>query len=129
VLVVERLLTRHHGLVAPVEPARVDWRLARAIDYLEARIAEDIGLRELADVAAVSPSRLSALFRSSTGEPPHRWLMRRRFERACEMLADPRASVTEVAHACGFASSQHLATVFRKRLGTTPSDYRRERLS
>jgi AraC family transcriptional regulator len=45
------------------------------------------------------------------------------------MLGDPRTSITDVAHACGFASSQHLATVFRTRLGLTPSAYRRARLS
>ena len=60
--------------------------------------------------------------------PPHRWLMRRRFERACELLNDPRQSITDVAHLCGFASSQDLATVFRKRLGIAPAIYRRQRL-
>lgn len=113
----------------PVQAAPRDWRLRRAIEYLEARIGDDVGLSEIAAEVDLSPSYLRDLFRTGTGEPPHRWLMRRRFERACEMLADPRVSITEVAHNCGFASSQHLATVFQKQLGTTPSAYRRERLS
>jgi AraC family transcriptional regulator len=52
-------------------------------------------------------------------------LMHRRFARACELLATSSLSVTEIAHRCGFASSQHLATVMRRRHATTPSDYRR----
>lgn len=60
---------------------------------------------------------------------PHRWLVQRRIARACEMLADPRVSVTEIALACGFSSSQHFATAFRKHMGATPSAYRRDRLA
>lgn len=129
VLVVERLLTRHHDIVVRTDRTLIDWRLRRATEYLEARLAEDVGLADLSDAIGLGAKQISNLFVAGVGEPPHRWLMRRRFERACEMLADPRQSVTEIAHACGFASSQHLATVFRKRMGMTPTGYRRERLS
>jgi AraC family transcriptional regulator len=118
------------GGVSSFSPSpQCDWRLRRAIEYLELHLADDIGIADLAGVIGLGTSHVGSLFRAGTGEPPHRWLMRRRFERACEMLADPHHSVTEVAHACGFASSQHLATVFRKRLGVTPSAFRRERAS
>ena len=110
-------------------PPRPDWRLRGALEYLEAHLADDVGLAELASVMRISTTHAGSLFRAGTGEPPHRWLMRRRVERACELLCDPRRSVTEVALACGFASSQHLATVFRKRLGVTPTAWRRRRLS
>ena len=73
----------------------------------------------------LSTTHLANLFREGTGEPPHRWLMRRRFEQACELLAKPHLSITDIAHQCGFASSQHLATVMRKHLATTPTAYRR----
>jgi AraC family transcriptional regulator len=108
---------------------RGDWRLRRAIEYLEARIAEPVSLAELAAQVDLSQSHLVAVFRSGAGEPPHRWLMLRRIERACQMLAETRLSITEIALACGFASSQHFATTFRKHKGATPSDYRRGRLA
>ena len=113
---------------APWRQAARDWRLRRVLELIDARLGEDISLAELALEAGLSAKHLTTLFRAATGEPPHRWLMRRRVERAREMLANPRHSVTEVAHLCGFASSQHLATVFQKRLGMTPSAYRHERL-
>lgn len=102
-----------------------DWRLHRAIEYLEAHLADELDLGEIAASVGLSVTRLAALFREATGEPPRRWLMHRRFARACELLATSSLSVTEIAHRCGFASSQHLATVMRRRHATTPSDYRR----
>ena len=126
-----RLVRRwgRHGGDKAQSTTGCDWRLQRSIEYLEAALPRSVGLVELAALVGLSTVHLTALFRNGTGEPPHRWLMRRRVERACEMLADPMCSITEVAHACGFASSQHLATAFRKRLGMTPSQFRRQRLS
>lgn len=102
------------------------WRERRVVEYLEARLAEDMSLAELAAVAGLSPNHFCTAFRITMGEPPHRWLVRRRIERARDLLADPRLSVTDVALAVGFGSSAHFATAFRKIVGTTPSAYRRE---
>lgn len=125
-----RLLRRHsnvsgsRALMAESGPGYRDWRLRRALEYLEAHLGDDV-----AAVVELSTTHLANLFREGTGEPPHRWLMRRRFEQACEMLAKPHLTITDIAHQCGFASSQHLATVMRKRLATTPTAYRRALLA
>jgi AraC family transcriptional regulator len=110
-------------------PGYRDWRLRNAIDYLEAHLADDVGLEDVAAVVGLSTTHLADLFRHGTGQPPHRWLMNRRLARACELLANPSLSITEIAHRCGFASSQHLAAVTRRRLATTPTAYRRHILS
>jgi AraC family transcriptional regulator len=110
-------------------PGYRDWRLRNAIEYLEAHLADDIGLDDVAAVVGLSTAHLADLFRQGTGDPPHRWLMNRRLARACELLANPSLSITEIAHRCGFASSQHLAAVTRRRLATTPTAYRRQLLS
>lgn len=129
-----RLIRRHSTLSGSTAFAEKsgqgyrDWRLRRAIEYLEAHLSDDVGLTELAKVVGLSTSRLATLFRDGTGEPPHRWLMNRRFARARKLLGDPSLSITEIAHQCGFASSQHLATVTRRQLGTTPTAYRRQLL-
>lgn len=101
-----------------------DWRLRRAIDYLEAHLSDDVGLEEIAGVVGLSAGRVTELFRLGTGETPHRWLMSRRLTRACELLANPALKITEIAHQCGFASSQHFAVVMRRRFGVTPTAYR-----
>jgi AraC family transcriptional regulator len=117
------------ALTAKSAPNPHDWRLRRAIDYLEAHLAEDVGLHELARAVNLSVTHLTTLFRDGTGETPCRYLMRRRFERACELLGDPSISIGDVAYRCGFANSQHLATVVRRRLSMTPTAYRRQLLS
>lgn len=125
-----RLLRRHSnvsgspGFASKSPVGYRDRRLRRAIDYVEAHIAEDIGLAEVAGAVGLSVTHLTALFNSGTGEPPHRYLMRRRFERACELLSDPHMSIGDIAYRCGFANPQHLATVMRRRLGVTPTTYR-----
>lgn len=126
-----RMLRQHSNVAgssafaASNGPGYRDWRLRRAMEYLEAHLSDDVGLNDVAAAVGLSTTHLANLFRSGTGEPPHRWLMRRRFEQACEMLSKPHLSITDIAHQCGFASSQHLATVMRRLLATTPTAYRR----
>lgn len=104
-------------------------QVQRVSAYLDDRLGDDIDLAALASIADISPRQLTNSFTLATGFPPHRWLMRRRVERACGLLLDPRRSITEIAFDCGFSSSQHFATKFRAQLGCTPSEYRRNRSS
>ena len=130
-LITERLLSRYHQETPQrhriVQPA-MDWRIRRSIEEIEARLHEDLGLIELAAAVGLSPSHYAMLFRAATGLPPHRWLVKRRIERACEMLHDPRTSITDIAFTLGFPSSQHFATMFGKHMGATPSEWRRRRM-
>ena len=101
------------------------WQLRRVQEFLAEHLEQDITLRELAQLAGLSENHFCTAFRLSTGEPPHRYLTRLRLDRAKQMLSTPALSVTEVALAVGFGSSAHFSAVFRKREGTTPSEYRR----
>ena len=111
---------------APVERA-CDWRVRRVMERMETEIGSDVGLRELAADVGLSPSHLSAVFVATVGVSPHRWLLRRRVERAGELLALTRYSITDIALSCGFSSSQHFATVFKAQKGCTPTDFRNGR--
>ncbi len=124
-----RLIVRVTGAGHPViiESSRspsADWRVRRTIEHLEARLGSDVGLAEIAAEVGLTPRHYTRLFQAATGLPPHAWVMRRRIEHACELLADPARTVTDVALELGFASSQHFATTFRKHTGQTPSNYR-----
>lgn len=116
----------------PIRPERgglAGWQLKRIESLIRARLDEDLPLAALADAAGLSPYHFARAFKASTGLPPHRYQMMLRVEHAKAMLATTGLSVTETAHACGFASSQHMATVFRRMVGITPTAYRRKRLS
>jgi AraC family transcriptional regulator len=64
------------------------------------------------------------MFRLSAGESPHRFLLRRRVERAKCLLREGRSPLGEVALACGFSSQSHLTARFRELTGVTPRRYR-----
>ena len=102
-------------------------RLRRVADYIEARLAEDISLRDLAAVAGLSTHHFGEAFKTSTGRSPHRYLIERRIRRGKELLLGADRSIAEVALAIGFASHSHFTDNFRKLTGTTPSRFRIDR--
>src|SRR5215468_10930554 len=99
--------------------------LRRCKDLMEANIEGDIRLGDLARVAGMSSSHFIRSFRESTGQTPYQFLLHQRVKRAQFLMRDPRVSLTEVALASGFADQHHLARIFRRVTGMTPSGYRR----
>ena len=104
-------------------------RLRRVMELVDARIEDDLSLDKLAEAAGLSPAHFSQMFRKSTGESPHQFVLRHKVERAKEMLRAAEQSVLDVAVACGFKTQQHFARVFRRNCGVSPTEYRHEFLS
>lgn len=103
-------------------------RLRRVAQYVEAQLAQDIALAELAAVADLSPFHFARAFKQSTGQAPHAWLTTRRIERAQElMLAHPAMPLIDVALAVGYASQTAFGAAFRRVVGAPPAEWRRER--
>jgi AraC family transcriptional regulator len=104
-------------------------RLRRIKEFIDAKIEDDLTLCEMAQAVELSTAYFSRMFRKSTGETPHQFLLRRRLERAKKMLCSADERVLDVAVACGFKSQQHFAQVFRHVCRVTPTEYRREFLN
>jgi AraC family transcriptional regulator len=102
-------------------------RLQRVLDFMEASLADDVSLDDLAREACLSPYHFSRLFHEATGLPPYRYLIERRIQAAQRMLLSEQASITEVALDTGFGSQASFTRAFRKVTGTTPSQYRKQR--
>jgi len=102
-------------------------RLRRVVDYMEAHLAEDISLRDLATLAGLSTHHFGEAFKTSTSTSPHRYLIERRIRRAKELLLGADRSIAEIAVSVGFASHSHFTDNFRKLTGTTPSRFRIDR--
>lgn len=100
-------------------------QLAVAREVMEARLAEPIPLADLAAAVSLSVSQFSRQFKASTGETPHRFLMRLRAEAACRLLRSSTMPIPEVATRCGFSHQEHLTRVLRAQSGTTPAAVRR----
>lgn len=101
--------------------------LRRVLNHIEARLDHSLAVADLAAVAHLSPFHFARLFRRSTGCSPHEYVLRRRVERARELLAYGDLSLADVAQRAGFADQSHLAKHTRRLLGTTPGALRRAR--
>jgi AraC-like DNA-binding protein len=103
------------------EPARpVDLRVERARTLLRAAPSRRLPLAELAAAVALSPSRLAHVLRPRLGLPIRRYLLWLRLRDALRELVGG-STITEAAHAAGFADASHLDRTFRRMLGFTPS--------
>jgi AraC family transcriptional regulator len=102
------------------------WQLNRAIDYIEAQLAEKITAIDLADLIQMSTGQLFRAFKISVGMTPFRYIARRRVELACTMIRATREPLSQVAIACGMCDQAYMCKMFRRLLGMTPSEWRRE---
>jgi AraC family transcriptional regulator len=89
-------------------------------------MGDDLSLDEMAQSIGLSTAHFARMFRKSTGETPHQFVLRQRVERAKAMLRVPDARVLDVAVACGFTTQQHFAQVFRDVCGVSPTQYRQD---
>ena len=92
-----------------------DARLSRAIDYIETHLAEPLTVGEIASVVAMSPSHFARSFKSAIGEAVWAFVVRRRTERAGEMLLRTDLPQAVVAHRCGFSDAGHLRRALRRK--------------
>lgn len=107
--------------MAPVHAAR---HLLRAKDLADRRYADPLDVPALAREAKLSPAHFSREFRRTFGEPPHRYLLSRRLERAAFLLRNTDRSVAEICMAVGLTSVGSFTTSFGKAFGKSPLAYR-----
>ncbi|RCK71486.1 helix-turn-helix domain-containing protein [Desertihabitans brevis] len=105
----------------------LDERVLRVLEHIDAHLAEDLDVQDLARVAHLSASRLSHLFSAQVGSPPLRHLDAQRMELAAELLELTSQPVAEVARRVGYGDPLYFSTRFRRRHGVSPTRYRRER--
>jgi AraC family transcriptional regulator len=101
-------------------------RLRRIKELVHAKMEDDLSLDEMAQSIQLSTAHFAKMFRKSTGQSPHQFVLRLRVERAKEMLRSVETRILDVAVACGFKTQQHFARVFRKICGASPTEYRQE---
>ena len=110
----------------PLSPTEeTNRRLLRARDAMDRAYAEPLDIPSLARIAHVSEAHFIRIFRGTFGETPHRYLQRRRVERAMFLLRQTDRSVTEVCLEVGFTSLGTFSRTFRDIVGESPSGYRK----
>jgi AraC-like DNA-binding protein len=99
--------------------------MLRARDAMDRDYRAPLDIPALARLVHVSEAHFIRTFRATFGETPHRYLQRRRVERAMFLLRESDASVTDVCFEVGFSSLGTFSRTFRDIVGESPSQYRR----
>jgi len=125
--IVSRVVAAHFHRAATGQRTRAklpQWRLRRALEYIDANLDTPIGLADIAESTGMTRMHFAAQFRRTTGMRPHEYLLRRRIEHAQDLLRQTGGSVLDVALRCGFRSQAHFTTVFKRFVGDTPHCWR-----
>jgi AraC-like DNA-binding protein len=120
------LVTRHAGIgVGPEPPAGSPSAARTARTYLQDNYAASVSLRQLADVAGLSPFHLARLFHREVGMPPHAYQIQVRIDRAKRLLLRG-LPVSTVASETGFFDLSHFTRQFKRHMGISPGRYAQE---
>lgn len=80
---------------------------------------------ELAQALNYHPYYLNKIFKLQTGISIHQYILKKRLEKALQLLCDTNKSISEIAKLCGFDDQRHFSSLFSKKLGCTPSQIRK----
>lgn len=100
------------------------WQLRKALDHMEAHLAEPFDLDCLANLCAMSRYHFSRAFRNTLGQNPSRWFIQRRIAYAKNSLRATNSSIVDIAASVGYGSPSHFAKVFRDETNMSPKEYR-----
>lgn len=99
-------------------------RLARFIDYIDLRFDQQVLITDAAKHAALSTNTLGRLVFDVFHLTPRQLLMKKRIDKACQLLEETTRSITDVSYACGYADHSAFTRQFRSATGITPVIYR-----
>lgn len=95
------------------------------IDYINANYGTHISVNKLAKEVFLHPDYLGRVFRDATGMTISTMIQKVRIEKACYFLSTTDWNIADIAHKCGFDDAKFFYTVFKKRMGTLPGEYRK----
>ena len=123
------LLQLAHLYLSLTEPVRLKGSetspsLEETLAYMESHLAETLSVRDLAARLYLSESHFIRVFKELTGLPPGQYLLRRRLQRACELLWQTGLPISEIAREVGFADPLYFSKAFKKIYGISPTAMR-----
>ncbi len=98
-------------------------RLRQTIEYIEANLAGDLRLEEMAANAQMAPYTFARLFKKRMGMTPHQYLLRSRVTQAKRLLREGKLSIADISLQLGFSDQSHFTRVFHKITGVTPKKF------
>ncbi|WP_085708562.1 MULTISPECIES: helix-turn-helix transcriptional regulator [unclassified Pseudomonas] len=99
-------------------------RLRLLDEFIDAGLNGPLDIQSMAQLLELSEGYFIRAFKQATGKSPHSYLIDRRLARARALMRDSKASLAEIALACGFNSQAHMTSAFKQRLGVSPAQLR-----
>jgi PAS domain S-box-containing protein len=116
------------GIARDVKTGHTSFRpymeMSEVVSFIMANYASALSLKELAEKAAMSPSKVERRFKRILGSTPTDFIRSIRIQAACQLLADSALSITEIAYKTGFFDHSHFNRIFSKEVGLSPTRYR-----
>lgn len=96
--------------------------------YLIENYTKTFPIKELADIAGMSPSHFRLLFKKYTGQTVTQYQNRLKINKACDLLLSETCNITETAYSVGFSDIYYFSRLFKKIIGINPSAYAKRKL-
>lgn len=119
----------HCGETPNLLSALGDTKIRKVLDAIHTDAAKPWRLEDLAEVAALSRTRLAERFRQAVGVPPATYLTMWRMQLACRQLTEEKPSIKEIGLSLGFGSVSAFSSAFRRQLGVSPQKWREDYLA
>ena len=109
------------GLVPKTQYGRLPRaKLARAVEYIQDQLEADLTVSGIAQAVGMSRNHFTKLFKGSTGQTPHQYVVDARVKKAKELLTTGKFTISEAAHHVGFVDQSHLTRHFKRVFGLPP---------
>ena len=125
-LLIITLLRRHSRPWESSGSTVAGHRVSRALEFIEENFSDPITIEDIVGHSQVSRRHFFRLFEQAVGMAPMEYLKKLRLQKAASMLLTTKASVTQVAFACGFNDSNYFSSLYHKEFGNSPSQFKKE---
>jgi AraC family transcriptional regulator len=95
-------------------------KLVRAVEYIQDQLDSDLAVSGIAQAVGMSPYHFTRLFKESTGQSPHQYVVEARVRKAKELLTKGKFTISEAAYQVGFVDQSHLTRHFKRVFGLPP---------
>lgn len=121
---IARKYTSANGTRAVSSGGLAPHKLRCVCDHICDHLGEPIRVDQLAEAVHLSPFHFARMFKQSTGQSPHLYVLMQRIERAKEILVETDTALVDVAAEVGFRTQGHFTGVFHRYAGFTPRAFR-----
>lgn len=128
-IVLSRALKKEWEANLQVKNGKARELVVLAKDYIDSNYESGITVANAASYVYLSQGYFTRAFRDEFGVSPMAYLMKKRIDKACELLENPEIKVSGIAIQAGFSSPQRFNVAFRKQMGQTPLEYRKQHIA